>query len=181
LFRTGNISVQILAFCAFSLFFGDVEAARHKDFGSQNNIYLTDWARLKHRAELGDPDALFILGNYYFKPPKGNGFRKNLKKSAEYYFKSAVRGNAAAQYNFALMLHNGFGVNKSAFESYVWFKLASLNESPVAKHVNQESAKIVIRLETLMKKEVLVEAGKKVVLYGELIKNKRYRSIKFSG
>ncbi len=164
-----------LLFCHFA------NAASDEEFGIRNNIYLSDWARLKHQAELGDPAALFILGNFYYKPPKGSSFRTNLKMSAEYYFKSGIRGNAAAQYNLALMLHNGLGVKPDTVESYAWFKLASLNQSPVAKHINQVSARAVESIETQIDNKTLSLAKKRVGFYLNIIDKKLYRKAQFPG
>jgi hypothetical protein len=179
LLRIGNIwFLFFVAFIAFFLNSSSVQAGQ-KEFGNQNNIYITEWARLKHQAELGDPDALFVLGNYYFKPPRGSSFRKNLSKSAEYYFQAAIRNNAAAQYNFAFMLHKGLGVPQDDLESYIWFKLASLNPSPVAKHVNQLSREVAITLEASLSKLHLELATKKLKEYQDNIDKKRYRQIKY--
>lgn len=172
---------QILIVLCSLLFFNSTEAARHKEFGTRNNVYLTEWARLKHQAELGDPDALFVLGNYYYQPPEGSSFRKNLKKSAEFYFRASIRGNAAAQYNFAFMLHKGLGVTQNVTGSYVWFKLAAINPSPVAKHINQLSGKVVATLEIEMDEKQLLAANEKVDFYTQLINEKRFRAAKFPG
>jgi hypothetical protein len=178
LLRIGCIGSQIFIIF-FSLFFLYTNAASNKEFGSQNNIYLSDWARLKHQAELGDPAALFVLGNFYYQPPKGSSFRVNLKKSAEYYFKSGIRGNAAAQYNLALMFHEGLGVQKNTVESYAWFKLASLNQSPVAKHINRVSAKAIIAIESQLSVDILAAAKKRVAFYTDIIDKKLYRKAPF--
>jgi len=178
--RFGCIGIQI--FILFCLLFCDIaNATSDEEFGTQNNIYLSDWARLKHQAELGDPAALFILGNFYYKPPKGSSFRTNLKLSAEYYFKSGIRGNAAAQYNLALMLHNGLGVKLNTVESYAWFKLASVNPSPVAKHINQVSARVVETIETQIDDKTLALAKKRVDFYLNVIDKKLYRKAQFPG
>jgi TPR repeat protein len=179
LLRIGDIwFLLIIVFISLLLKTGSVSAGQ-KEFGNQNNIYITEWARLRHQAELGDPDALFVLGNYYFKPPRGSSFRKNLNKSAEYYFQSAIRKNAAAQYNFAFMLHKGLGVQQNTLESYVWFKIASLNPSPVAKHVNQLSRDVVATLELDMDKAQIELANQKLKEYQENIDKKRYRQLKY--
>jgi len=178
--RIGSFGIQIfIIFC--SLLCNHADAASDKEFGTQNNIYLSDWARLKHQAELGDPAALFVLGNFYYQPPEGSGFRTNLKKSAEYYFKSGIRGNAAAQYNLALMLHQGKGVKKNTVESYAWFKLASVNQSPVAKHINQLSARVVIAIEAEIDVETLSLAKNRVEFYTNIIDKKLYRKAQFPG
>ncbi len=177
--RIGDIWFLLIIIC-FSFFAGiSSVTAGQKEFGNQNNIYITEWARLKHQAELGDPDALFVLGNYYYKPPRGSSFRKNLSKSAEYYFEAAIRKNAAAQYNFAFMLHKGLGVKQNTIESYVWFKIASLNPSPVAKHINQLSRDVVTTLEADLNAQQLEMANKKLKEYRDNIDKKRYRQIKY--
>ena len=172
---------RILAVCLLSLLVFIGNAAGQKEFGNQNNVYMTEWARLKHQAEVGDPNALFTLGNYYYKPPRGSSFRQNLKKSAEYYFQAGIRENAAAQYNFAFMLHKGLGVSKNLLESYVWFKLASINPSPVAKHINQQSKDVAATLQVDLNQQQLDEADKKIEYYTKIIKEKRYRAAKFPG
>lgn len=177
--RIGESWLLFLLILASSVFVLDLDAAGQKEFGSQNNVYLTEWARLKHQAELGDPDALFTLGNYYLKPPLGSQFRKNLKKSAGYYFQAGIRGNAAAQYNLAYMLHNGLGMSKNIVESYVWFNLASLNPSPVAKHINQLSKDVAITLREDMTEEEIQQADAQIEFYKKLMAEKRYRMAKF--
>ncbi|MET1255196.1 tetratricopeptide repeat protein [Aliikangiella maris] len=149
-----------------------------REFASQKNVYVTEWSKLKHRAELGDPEALFVLGNFYFDPPKGNGFRRNYKKASEFYFQASLRDYAAAQYNIALMLHQGLGFKKDILESYVWFFLASTNTSPVAKHINTKTGVIVQQLEQQLSSTELVEAKERIKHYQKIIKSKRFRDAK---
>jgi len=181
LFRISHTWLQLLTIFTLLITGNTVFAAKQSEFNAQKNIYATEWARLKHQAELGNPDALFTLGNYYYQPPKGSTFRKNLKKSAEFYFRAGIRGNAAAQYNFGYMLHEGLGVTKNVVESYAWFKLASLNQSPVAKHINQVSTKAIVTLEKQLAPASLAQAKKRVKFYVDVIEKKRYRRAKFPG
>ena len=178
--RIGCVGIQIFILSCL-LLCNLVNAANDEEFGTQNNIYLSDWARLKHQAELGDPAALFVLGNFYYQPPKGSSFRTNLRKSAEYYFKSGIRGNAAAQYNLALMLHQGLGVKLNTIESYAWFKLASINQSPVAKNINQVSARAISTIEAEIDHKTLALAKKRVDFYINIIDKKLYRKAQFPG
>lgn len=157
------------------------EAAKRGEYGPQENIYYSEWAELKHKAELGDPDALFTLGNYYYQPPRGSNFRKNIKKAAEFYFKSAIRGNPAAQYNFGYLLHKGLGVTQNTVESYAWFKLASNNQSPVSKHINNVSKKAVVMIENQMDALTLEKANKRMDFLADVIAKERYRKVKFPG
>jgi len=63
--------VLLLAVAVYSSW---VDAGRVREFVNQKNIYLTEWSKLKHQAELGDPEALFTLGNFYFEPPRETVF-----------------------------------------------------------------------------------------------------------
>lgn len=156
-----------------------LDAAKHSEFNAQRNIYATTWARLKHQAELGDPDALFTLGSYYYEPPKGSSFRKSLKKASQFYFESALRKNAAAQYNFAYMLHQGLGVKKDLIEAYAWFTIASKNESTVAKQVKRVSNNAIKLLKQQLTKEELQGAKERILFLTEVITSERYRRAKY--
>jgi len=161
------------------LFFSSVEASRLGVYSSKTNMYTTAWARLKHQAEQGNSNALFTLGSYYYQPPKGSHIKKNLKKSAEFYFKAAIRGNAAAQYNFAILLNKGLGVTINFEESYVFFKLASKNESPVAMHTNLVASKSVKLLEGKFDVKAFKRIKEKIEHYEYIIEKKSYRKAKF--
>jgi hypothetical protein len=153
----------------------NANAGRSREFSNDQNVYITEWSKLLHKAELGDPDALFSLGNFYFKPPTGSNFRQNYKKAGDFYFKASLRNNASAQYNIALMLHNGFGFKVNILESYVWFYLASTNNSPVAKRINRKTAQIVQQLKAGFTQEQLNIAEQKIKFYQKVIKTKRFR------
>ena len=168
----------LLLVLVIGLFSLTLEADGLREVTSQKNVYVTEWSKLKHRAEQGDPEALFVLGNFYFDPPKGSGYRKNYKKAAEYYFQASIRDYPAAQYNVALMLHQGLGFEKNTAESYAWFYLASINPSPVAKHINSKTAVIVDQLNSELTTTELSNAQAKVENYRQIIKTKRYRDAK---
>jgi len=168
-----------LALAASMLICLNLQAGKLSEPGVHKSIYVTEWAKLKHRAEIGDPEALFALGNYYYEPPKGSSFRQNYIKSAEFYFQSGIRGNASAQYNLAIMFHRGIGVASNYIQSYAWFKLASTNQSPVAKHVNLVSSQAVETLEPELTPEELFKAKELAQFYKKVVSNKRYRDAKF--
>lgn len=175
-----RFNIKIFPFLIFvSLWLISSEIYASKFSTPSTNIYTTEWARLRHQAAEGNPDALFTLGSFYYKPPKRSHINKNLKKAAEYYFKAAIRGNAAAQYNFAIMLHRGLGVTKNLTESYVFFKLASFNKSPVAKHTNEVAKKSALQLKNSFDSRTLISAGERLVFYTNIIKKENYRKAKF--
>ena len=150
-------------------------AGKLRDIGSHKSIYVTEWSKLKHKAELGDPEALFVLGNFYLQPPDGSGFRQNLKKAIEYYFQSSLRENAAAQYNVGLMFARGLGVSKNLIESYAWFHIASVNPSPVAKHVNRKALEVAETIRSNFDAKELAAAEVRIKKYQYIIESKRYR------
>ncbi|WP_196139088.1 tetratricopeptide repeat protein [Aliikangiella sp. G2MR2-5] len=152
-----------------------VSEASSRELGSQKNVYVTEWSKLKHKAELGDPQALFLLGNFYFEPPKGSSFRRNYKKAAELYFQSSIREYPSAQFNTAIMLHRGLGFKADKVESYVWFYFASTNDSPVAKHINKKTRDIVEQLKTELSSDELKQADERIAFYKKIFENKRYR------
>jgi len=157
-----------------------VNASRHKESGNPYYIYTSEYAKLRHKAQLGDPNALFVLGNYYYKPPQGTIFKKNFRKSVEFYFKAGLRGNPAAQYNYAFMLSRGQGIAKNLLESYIWFRLAEQNESIVGKHINDLSKIAVDSIGKQLTKVQKVLAEKKIQFYAKAISEKRYNRIKFA-
>lgn len=169
-----KVLLLVVLFISFIFSFHSL-AGRAKEFGNNKNVYVTEWSKLKHQAELGDPEALFTLGNFYFEPPKGSNFRRNYKRAGDLYFQASLRQNPSAQYNVALMLHKGLGFNIDIIESYVWFYLASTNESPVAKHINQKTAQVVEQLKSEFTPEQLTEADSRILFYQSIIKSKRYR------
>lgn len=157
------------------LFTSQVSAWTTKEFGNQKNIYVSEWARLKHKAELGDPEALFALGNFYFQPPEGSPFRQDYKRAAEFYLQSGVRSNPAAQYNLAIMLHRGMGVKKNLIASFAWFSIASKNKSPVAKNINQQSERAAFTIQSEMTADDLTMANQYLKNLQSIMSSKRYR------
>ncbi len=103
------------------------------------SIYFTQLGRLKHQAELGDPNAQFLLGNLYLSPPSDTSIHQNLPKAVEYYFQAAIRNHAGAQYNLGVLYYRGSGVGESKMMAAVWFKLAAENSSPVARNVKKNA------------------------------------------
>lgn len=166
---------QIVLLIALLVNFQTLAAGKLREAGSQKSIYVTEWAKLKHQAELGDPEALFVLGNFYLQPPKGSGFRRNPRRAAEYYFQSGLRENPAAQYNVGLMFAQGLGVRKDLIQSYAWFFLASKNSSPVAKHVNNKAQAVVDTLLADFDKKQLSAANQLIQKYQHIISSKRFR------
>lgn len=62
----------------------------------------------KKVAETGDAEAQFIVGRMY---ARGEGLPANMASAARWFARSAEAGHPLAQYNFALHLESGAGVN----------------------------------------------------------------------
>src|SRR5437763_9698128 len=64
-------------------------------------------------------DAQNYLGFYY---KNGIGIQKDLKKSFEWYEKSAKNGNEIAQYNLGNFYRYGWGIEKNEDKAFEWYK-----------------------------------------------------------
>ena len=76
----------------------------------------------KAKAELGDAQAQYNLGNCYY-APTGVGFSG--VEAAKWYRKAAEQGNAEAQFQLGTLYRLGIGVRKNMVEAVKWLNLAS--------------------------------------------------------
>lgn len=72
------------------------------------------------KAESGDPEAQYRLGEYYERNPQ-----LDYKKAASWYLKAAMQGHASAQNELAWLYEKGMGVELSLNESQKWFLMAA--------------------------------------------------------
>lgn len=142
------------------------------------SIYFTQLGRLKHQAELGDPNAQFLLGNLYLAPPKDTSIRQNLVKAVEYYFQAAIRNHAGAQYNLGVLYYQGSGVDESKMMASVWFKLAANNQSPVAKNVKKNAKSSLDDLASVLDEQDKQRAEEWLSKVKQWIESKNYRLAK---
>ncbi len=68
----------------------------------------------------------FELGLMFIQGPDD---RRNYKKAAKLFKRSAMLGNADAQYKIGLMYSRGIGVSLDYIKSYVWLKIAAAQGS----------------------------------------------------
>ncbi len=69
-------------------------------------------------AENGNSDAQYIAGLIYYK-------EELYQQAAEWYLKSAIQGNAKAQFNLANKYYEGKGVEQNYKEAFKWYKKAA--------------------------------------------------------
>jgi len=73
-------------------------------------------------AELGDVQAMSMLGSVYF---NGDGVPRDQKKAAQWYIKAASAGYTTAQYHLGVMYSLAQGVKKNFAECYFWLSMAA--------------------------------------------------------
>ena len=132
--RAGLVSGLLLLTCAWP----SAQARLCLEMSGGENaasqvVYFADWSRLRHRAERGDADAQFQLGNLYYAPPESSGIPQSYRKAFELYWAAAQRGHATAQHNVGVMYVNGDYVPASLSEGYAWFMLSASNGDPAGQ------------------------------------------------
>ena len=86
---------------------------------------------IRAKAEKGNPESMFLLGNEYFYG--SDQTRRNFTLAAYWYQKAANAGLVDAMFNYAVCLDRGFGVKQNRYEAYQWYKKASDSGSKYAK------------------------------------------------
>jgi TPR repeat protein len=161
----------VLLILVFSTAFAG--SSSHRPGGT--SIYFTQLGHLKHQAELGDPNAQFLLGNLYLAPPEGSSIQQNLDKAVDYYFQAAIRNHAGAQYNLGVLYYRGSGVPESKMMASVWFTLAANNTGLGAKNVKRNAQKSLDDLKAVMADEEKVQAVEWIKTFSTIIESKNYR------
>lgn len=69
--------------------------------------YIEDMKRWQPKAEAGDAEAQFQLGQMY---ALGHGFKQNFNSALEWYEKAAAQGNAKARTALGLLYYYGAGI-----------------------------------------------------------------------
>ena len=86
---------------------------------------------LKRRVDVGDANAIFIMGNYY---ENGTfGYPKDYEKALEHYHNAADLGCARAYYNIGTFYDNGRGVEMDMDKAFHYYELAAIRGHVVAR------------------------------------------------
>ena len=93
--------------------------------GPVSNVYIAEWSKLRHSADMGDVNAQFQLPNFYYEPPEHSSLPKSYLKAAKYYRLAAEQNHAPSQHNLGVLLLKGQGVERDWVEAYAWFSLAA--------------------------------------------------------
>ena len=88
-------------------------------------------SKLLPRAEQGNAEAQFDLG-YMFSQGKG-GAEQDYQLAAIWFTRAAEQGHERAQYNIALMLEKGWGVQRDMEAALFWYQRAAEKGHPLAQ------------------------------------------------
>jgi len=104
-----------------------------------NQFYQPDlayqiWQQFKliQEANAGDPFAMHELGLRYL---MGQGSVADTVKAAYWIGKAAQKKLTAAEYNYGILLNNGWGVKWNPFKAYEYFKYAAEAGMPQAEYI----------------------------------------------
>lgn len=87
---------------------------------------------LVQKAKEGDPIAEHELGLRYL---MGEGFTSDTTLGAKWIGNAAKKNLTSAEYNYAILLNNGWGVDWDPFEAYNYFQRAALDGMPQAEYI----------------------------------------------
>ncbi|MDD5762714.1 MAG: tetratricopeptide repeat protein [bacterium] len=77
---------------------------------------------LKKKAENGDPEAQYMLGNAYY---DGCMLKRNNSEAVKWYRRAAEQGDPDAPIMLAISYENGFGVPRDELQAYMWYSVAT--------------------------------------------------------
>jgi len=117
-----------------SLAFKNNRPHRRITYFYQPDLSYRIWQQFKlvQEAKSGDPIAMHELGIRYL---VGEGFPADTVKGAEWIGKAAALKLTAAEYNYGILLNNGWGIKWNPFKAYNYFKSAALDGMPQAEYI----------------------------------------------
>ncbi|MBW8308516.1 MAG: sel1 repeat family protein [Candidatus Paracaedibacteraceae bacterium] len=96
-----------------------------------SGINLPELIQLKEKAEEGDPQAQFEMGQCY---EKGREVEQDRSQAFEWYRKAAEQGFAEAQYHLGQCYEDGWGVEKDPNQAFEWYRKAAEQGLAVAQN-----------------------------------------------
>lgn len=88
--------------------------------------------KVHEKAKEGGALAQVLIGWKYH--CGSDGLEKNYKNAAYWYHKSAMQGNADAQFNLGCLYQNGEGVDRNFSRAYHWYETAARNGNAKAMY-----------------------------------------------
>jgi len=96
-------------------------------------------AKAKTKAQAGDTEAQFVLGDMY---RNGRGVKQDFKEAVKWFRKASEQGYAEAQYDLGLMYYLGRGVERDFQESETWMRKAAEQGNADAQNFLKEAQSI---------------------------------------
>ena len=117
-----------------SLAFKRNRPRRNTNLFYQPDLAYQMWQQFKliREAKAGDPFAMHELGIRYL---LGEGSIADTIKAAYWIGKAAEKKLTAAEYNYGILLNNGWGVKWNPFKAYEYFKSAAEAGMPQAEYI----------------------------------------------
>ncbi len=117
-----------------SLAFKNNRPRRNTNIFYQPDLAYQIWQQFKltQEANAGDPFAMHELGLRYL---MGEDVVADTVKAAYWIGKAAEKKLTAAEYNYAILLNNGWGVAWNPFKAYEYFKDAAHSGMPQAEYI----------------------------------------------
>ena len=130
------ISIEVIAqdSTSSSLAFKSNRPKRRTTSFYQPDLAYQLWQQFKliQEANTDDPFAMHELGLRYL---LGEGTVADTVKAAYWIGKAAEKKLPAAEYNYAILLNNGWGVPWNPFKAYEYFKDAAKSGMPQAEYI----------------------------------------------
>ena len=105
---------------------GILQLAMLYESGTTDTNEIVDYSNsfkcYKKAAELGDDEAIYMLGHYY---RYSLGVDKDYNKAMEYFQTAAEKGNEYAMFNIGDLYYYGCGVEMNYNEAIKWYKYAA--------------------------------------------------------
>ena len=88
--------------------------------------------RLKKRVEVGDAQAIFVLGCFY--DEAAYGLPQDREKALELWYRAGELGIAGAYYNIGIGYRNGVGVERDEKKAKHYYELAAMGRHATSRH-----------------------------------------------
>ena len=118
-FNANYLIIIFIVLFAVSVFLGirGINSCSREDIVKDDSVAL-----MVEKAEQGDAESQFLLGEKYF---YGRGVRQDYFQAKEWFFKAAEQGYVQAQYMVGQCYENGYGFRRDWYEAVVWYRKAA--------------------------------------------------------
>lgn len=127
--KAGLIALVLLTSLAVPAIAASLDGLQEGATAFAHQDYATALRLLRPLAETGNPEAMTILGEIFY---KGQGVPQDYAEAARWYRKAAQQGDAHAMANLGLMNDLGQGMPQDYAEAGTWYRKAAEQGEPLA-------------------------------------------------